>query len=227
MNNETKLKLEAAGIDVTEIIPADCIVVPKELWNDWAEKIEKMSNKQSSIEAEPIHPPLAEMTIPDAIKIARQEAAKNTGEVRSALTMLADYAMTAEYAMPHIPHNEPAPGDGEKLEKKVGVGETSASNSNSRLPLARGKIGIKSTATAILAWNLSDGLDIVVSGQRVKEGIWNVLLNSHGICIASMHVHGGRQTANNLCLGLRDGLTRRFMKIKSNHANRKAKEVQA
>ena len=43
-----------------------------------------------------------EMTIPDAIKIARQEAAKNTGEVRSALTMLADYAM------PLIPHDEPA-----------------------------------------------------------------------------------------------------------------------
>ena len=48
-----------------------------------------------------------EMTIPDAVKIARQEAAKNTGEVRSALTMLADYAM------PLIPHDEPAPGEGE------------------------------------------------------------------------------------------------------------------
>ena len=55
-----------------------------------------------------------EMTIPDAIKIARQEAAKNTGEVRSALTMLADYAM------PLIPHDEPAPGDGEKAESAEG-----------------------------------------------------------------------------------------------------------
>ena len=44
-----------------------------------------------------------EMTIPDAVNIARQEAAKNTGEVRSALTMLADFAM------PLIPHDEPAP----------------------------------------------------------------------------------------------------------------------
>ena len=44
-----------------------------------------------------------EMTIPDAVKIARQEAAKNTGEIRSALTMLADFAM------PVIPHDEPAP----------------------------------------------------------------------------------------------------------------------
>ena len=43
-----------------------------------------------------------EMTIPDAVKIARQEAAKSTGEIRSALTMLADYAM------PIIPHDEPA-----------------------------------------------------------------------------------------------------------------------
>ena len=43
-----------------------------------------------------------EMTIPDAVNIALQEAAKNTGEVRSALTMLADYAM------PLIPHDEPA-----------------------------------------------------------------------------------------------------------------------
>lgn len=49
-----------------------------------------------------------EMTIPDAVNIARQESAKNTGEVRSALTMLADYAM------PLIPHDEPA---GEEVEK--------------------------------------------------------------------------------------------------------------
>ena len=55
-----------------------------------------------------------EMTIPDAVNIARQEAAKNTGEVRSALTMLADYAM------PVIPHDEPAPGDGEKVESAEG-----------------------------------------------------------------------------------------------------------
>ena len=33
-----------------------------------------------------------EMTIPDAIKIVRQEAAKNTGDLRAALTMLADLA---------------------------------------------------------------------------------------------------------------------------------------
>ena len=51
-----------------------------------------------------------EMTIPDAVNIARQEAAKNTGEVRSALTMLADYAM------PLIPHDEPAEAEGEKYE---------------------------------------------------------------------------------------------------------------
>ena len=31
MNNETKLKLASAGIDITEIIPADSIVVPKTL----------------------------------------------------------------------------------------------------------------------------------------------------------------------------------------------------
>ncbi len=49
---------------------------------------------------EPIKP---EMTIPDAVKIVRREAAKNTGEIRSALTMLADFAM------PVIPHDEPAP----------------------------------------------------------------------------------------------------------------------
>ena len=33
-----------------------------------------------------------EMTIPDAIKIVRREAAKNTGDIRAALTMLADLA---------------------------------------------------------------------------------------------------------------------------------------
>ena len=44
-----------------------------------------------------------EMTIPDAVKIVREEATKSTGEVRSALTMLADFAM------PLIPHDEPVP----------------------------------------------------------------------------------------------------------------------
>ena len=33
-----------------------------------------------------------EMTIPDAVKIARAEAAKSTGDLRAALTMLADLA---------------------------------------------------------------------------------------------------------------------------------------
>jgi hypothetical protein len=37
-----------------------------------------------------------EMTIPDAVKIVRSEAAKNTGDLRSALTMLADYAMGSD-----------------------------------------------------------------------------------------------------------------------------------
>ena len=56
MNNETKLKLASAGIDITEIIPADSLVVPKALWNDWAEKIEQMGNQQHATEAEPIQP---------------------------------------------------------------------------------------------------------------------------------------------------------------------------
>lgn len=58
-----------------------------------------------------------EMTIQDAIKITRLEAATSlNGEVRSALTMLADYAMHVEYAMPVIPHDEPARGEGEKCD---------------------------------------------------------------------------------------------------------------
>lgn len=56
MNNETKLRLASAGIDITEIIPADSIVVPKTLWNEWAEKIEQMGNQQHATEAEPIQP---------------------------------------------------------------------------------------------------------------------------------------------------------------------------
>lgn len=54
-----------------------------------------------------------EMTIPDAVNIARQEAAKSEGEIRSALTMLADYAM------PLIPHDEPAP----ESKPQIGMGE--------------------------------------------------------------------------------------------------------
>ena len=50
-----------------------------------------------------MEPIKSEMTIPDAVKIVRREAAKNTGDIRSALTMLADFAM------PVIPHDEPAP----------------------------------------------------------------------------------------------------------------------
>lgn len=144
-----------------------------------------------------------EMTIPDAVKIARQEAAKNTGEVRSALTMLADYAM------PLIPHDEP-----EREEEQSEKRET-------------GKIGIKSNRDAILVWNLADGLDIVVSGQRLSDDSWKASLTSHGIARASLIIFGGRQTATNLCMALRDSMTRRCMKIKRNHANRKAKEVQA
>ena len=56
---------------------------------------------------------MPEMTIPDAIKIVRQEAAKNTGEIRSALTMLADYAM------PVIPHDEPATENGDLPPKRA------------------------------------------------------------------------------------------------------------
>ncbi len=148
-----------------------------------------------------------EMTIPDAVKIARQEAAKNTGEVRSALTMLADYAM------PLIPHDEPEREE-EQSEERKEKRET-------------GKIGIKSNRDAILAWNISDGLDIVVSGQRLSDDSWKASLTSHGIARGSLIVFGGRATAANLCMSLRDGMTRRCMKIKRNHANRKAKEVQA
>ena len=52
MSEETKQKLASAGIDITDIIPADCIVVPKDLWNDWAAKIEKMGNEQAKAETE-------------------------------------------------------------------------------------------------------------------------------------------------------------------------------
>ena len=37
-------------------------------------------------------PIMPEMTIPDAVKIVRAEAAKSTGELRAALTMLVDLA---------------------------------------------------------------------------------------------------------------------------------------
>ena len=147
-----------------------------------------------------------EMTIPDAVKIARQEATKNTGEVRSALTMLADYAM------PLIPHDEPEREE-EQSEERKEKRET-------------GKIGIKSNRDAILAWNLLDGLDIVVSGQRLSDDSWKTSLTSHGIARASLIIFGGRQTATNLCMALRDGMTRRGMKIKSNHAKHNAKKSQ-
>ena len=50
-----------------------------------------------------------EMTIPDAVKLARKEAAANWNDkVRSALTMLADYAM------PLIQHDEPQMARGGK-----------------------------------------------------------------------------------------------------------------
>lgn len=143
-----------------------------------------------------------EMTIADAVRIVREEAARHTGDIRAALTML------AECAMPLIPHGEPEQSE-ERKEKR-----------------GRGKIGIKSSRNAILAWNIADGLDIVVSGQRLSADSWKASLTSHGIGRAFLMVFGGRQTAANLCMALRNGLTRRCMKIKSNHANRKSKEVQ-
>lgn len=90
----------------------------------------------------------------------------------------------------------------------------------------KGKIGIKSNRDAILAWNLTDGLDIVVSGQRLNDASWKTMLQSHGVARASMIVFGGRQTAYNLCRALRNGMTSRCMKIKRNHSKRKAKVVQ-
>ena len=66
-----------------------------------------MNNKNTSTGIMP------EMTIPDAVKIARQEAAKNTGEIRSALTMLADFAM------PVIPHDEPVTENGDLPPKRA------------------------------------------------------------------------------------------------------------
>ena len=143
-----------------------------------------------------------EMTIPDAVKIVREEAAKSTGEVRSALTMLADYAM------PVIPHDEPAAENGELPPKPE-----------------RGKIGIKSNATAILAWNLKDGLNIVVSAWCARAGYWDVQLKSCGDVRLSAAVVGGRETASNLVRALRNGMTRRCMKIKRNHAKRRTAAV--
>ena len=53
-----------------------------------------------------------ELTIMDAVRIAREMAAKETGDLRAALTMLADYAM------PLIPHDEPEREEEQSEERK-------------------------------------------------------------------------------------------------------------
>ena len=90
MNNETRLKLASAGIDITEIIPADSIVVPTALWNDWAAKIEQMGNQQHATEAEPLQPGTPQMEQGEQPHMRRDVAAGILMDLMRKRTMSVD-----------------------------------------------------------------------------------------------------------------------------------------
>lgn len=145
-----------------------------------------------------------EMTIPDAVNIARQEAAKNTGEVRSALTMLADYAM------PLIPHDEPAPGDGEKVESAEGE--------------KCGKlVGIACGKNCITAWCIRDGLRITVTAERhdAENECWS-LTGRYGEQVRMIAtIFGGRWTANVFVRMMRNAMVSRCNRVRRHRENYK------
>ena len=91
MNNEVKMRLASAGIDITEIIPADSIVVPKTLWNEWAEKIEQMGNQQHATEAEPIQPDTPKMIPGEKPHMRRDVAAGILMDLMRKRTMSVDH----------------------------------------------------------------------------------------------------------------------------------------
>ena len=88
-----------------------------------------------------------------------------------------------------------------------------------------GLVGIKSNKRNIMAWNLTDGLSVTVSARELKQGLWQVNVESGGRLRASATVFGGRWTANVFCRYMRKAMSFRAARVKKCHAKRAANNL--
>lgn len=85
----------------------------------------------------------------------------------------------------------------------------------------RGLVGIRCNATAIVAWSLTDNINIRVDARKVAERAWYIDGYTAGTLRISATVFGGRGTAKTYARFIRNGMVSRAMKLKHN-PNRRA-----
>jgi len=84
-----------------------------------------------------------------------------------------------------------------------------------------GLVGVRSTANGIIAWNLLDGLNVVVTARPIiKERAWSLECRSAGEVKLIATIMGGRMTAQAMARKVVDGMTSRAKTLKKNHARR-------
>lgn len=77
----------------------------------------------------------------------------------------------------------------------------------------RSMIGIRSTTSAMIAWNFQD-IHIVCDAQRIEEGKWRIVGRANGEERISAIVTGGRWAANVYLKFIRNGMTARARRLK-------------
>lgn len=89
---------------------------------------------------------------------------------------------------------------------------------NSKRP---GLVGVRSTANGIIAYNLLDELNIVVTARPIiKERAWSLECRSAGEVKLIATIMGGRMTAQAMARKVVDAMTSRAKTLKKNHARR-------
>lgn len=89
-------------------------------------------------------------------------------------------------------------------------------------PKKRGLVGERYNDTSAMAWSMTDGLDILVSARKVKDGVWSIEGRSHGRLFISATVFGGKWRAVRYLEFIRNGMVSRAMRRKNNPNRRKA-----
>ena len=86
----------------------------------------------------------------------------------------------------------------------------------------RGLVGIIQNERHCLAWNYTDGLDIRVTSDKLDDKTWKVTAFKNGILIFDGCCQGGKWLANVIARFIRNAMTNRAMKLKWQHAKRRA-----
>lgn len=85
----------------------------------------------------------------------------------------------------------------------------------------KGLVGTRSTANAVISWNLTDGLNVVVTARPIiKERVWALECRSASEVRLLATIMGGRMTARAMARKVVNGMTSHAMKIRKNHARR-------